>query len=124
MQKITTGHRGETITAILLIGLLVAFVSPPGLLMPKSLEMLFLVLFVLSFFAYFGFIWKEHARDEREQAHQQTAGRISYFAGTSLLTLGIIIQALRHDIDPWLVGSLGVMLLTKIVVRTYSQIHQ
>ena len=121
MQKITSNHKGEIVTGLLLIGLLAAFVSPPGLLMPKSTEMLLLVLFILSYFAYLGFVWKEHAQDEREQAHKQTSGRISFFAGTTILTVGVILQALNHEIDPWLVGALGVMLLTKVVVRVYSQ---
>ena len=124
MQKITQHYLGEIITAIVLILLLAAFMSPPGLLMPASTEMLFLVIFVLAFFVYLGFIWKEHARDEREHSHQLTAGRISFFVGSSILTLGIITQAINHDIDPWLIGSLGLMLLTKIVVRLYTQITQ
>ncbi len=122
MQKITQHYSGEIITAIFLMLLLAAFVSPPGLLMPKSSEMIFLVIFVLSFFVYLGFIWKETAVDEREHAHQLTAGRISFFVGSSILTLGIIGQALTHNIDPWLVGALGAMLLTKIIVRIYTQI--
>lgn len=113
---------GEIISAALLIFMLTAFISPPGLLMPKSSEMIFLVIFVLSFFVYLGFIWKETAVDEREYAHQLTAGRVSFFVGSSILTLGIISQALAHNIDPWLVGALGAMLLTKIIVRIYTQI--
>jgi uncharacterized membrane protein len=124
MQKITHYYIGEIISAILLILLLTAFISPPGLLMPKSSEMIFLVIFVLAFFVYLGFIWKEKAADEREHAHQLTAGRISFFVGSSVLTLGIITQALQHNIDPWLIGALGIMLLTKILVRLYTQITQ
>ena len=124
MQKITRYYSGELITAIILIAILAAFMNPPGLLMPESTAMLLLVIFVLAFFVYLGFVWKEHAKDEREYAHQLTAGRISFFVGSSVLTLGIIIQALNHDIDPWLITALGVMLLTKIIVRLYTQITQ
>lgn len=124
MQKITRYQFGEVATALMLIVLLAAFITPPGLLMPKSTEMFLLVLFALAFFAYLGFIWKERAADEREHAHQLTAGRMSFFVGSSVLTLGIITQALHHNIDPWLIGALGVMLLTKILVRLYTQITQ
>lgn len=122
MQKITHYYLGEIISAALLILMLAAFISPPGLLMPASTEMLFLVIFVLAFFVYLGFIWKETAADEREHTHQLTAGRISFFVGSSVLTMGIIIQALNHNIDPWLIGALGIMLLTKIIVRLYTRI--
>ncbi len=124
MQKITRHQLGEVATAVLLVLLLAAFIHPPGLLMPKSTEMVLLVLFALLFFAYLGFIWKERAADEREHVHQLTAGRISFFVGSSILTLGIIIQALNHNIDPWLIGALGGMLLTKILVRLYTQLTQ
>ncbi len=124
MQKITRYQLGEVATALMLIVLLAAFITPPGLLMPKSTEMFLLVLFALAFFAYLGFIWKERAADEREHAHQLTAGRISFFVGSSILTIGIITQALNHNIDPWLLGALGGMLLTKILVRLYTQITQ
>lgn len=124
MQKITSQHRGEIITALVLIIFLAVFVSPPGLLMPKSTEMLILVLFILSYFLYLGFVWKEHALDEREQVHKQISGRISFFAGTTILTIGVMAQALKHNIDPWLIGALGIMLLTKIFVRMYSQHRQ
>lgn len=124
MQKITHYYKGEIISAALLILMLAAFISPPGLLMPQSSEMIFLVVFVLAFFIYLGFIWKETAADEREHAHQLIAGRISFFVGSSVLTLGIIMQALNHNIDPWLIGALGIMLLTKIIVRLISQITQ
>lgn len=114
----------QTISAVLVIILLIIFLSPPGLLMPESAEMVMLALFILSIFAFLGFIWKERARDERESAHQRTAARVSFFIGSVALTMGIIVQALRHEIDPWLVATLGIMVLTKIVVRIYSNFLQ
>lgn len=124
MQKIKTLVSGETISALLVMALLVIFLRPPGLLMPKSTEMLVVALFILSCFAFLGFIWKEHAQDEREEAHQYTAARVSFFIGSLILTLGIILQALMHEIDPWLVATLGIMVLTKIVTRIYSNLVQ
>lgn len=122
MQQIKRQFAGETITAIFLIVLLSAFLHPTGLLMPKSMEMILLVLFILASFIFLALIWKEQAIDEREQAHQLSAGRISFFVGSSMLTFGIVYQALHHDIDPWLIVTLGIMILTKIIVRIYNQI--
>lgn len=124
MQKIAQAFGSELFIAIILIVLLSAFVSPVGLLMPKSSDMLILAVFVILFFLYLGVVWKEYARDERDHAHQLTAGRISFFAGTSVVAAGIVVQAFQHAIDPWLVYSLGSMLLTKIAVRIYSQLTQ
>jgi len=124
MQKITNQYRSEIVIALVLIFVLALFVSPIGLLMPKSSDMLMLAVFVIVFLVYLGIVWKEYARDEREHAHQQTAGRISFFAGTSVVATGIVVQAFGHNIDPWLVYSLGIMLLTKIAVRIYSQLTQ
>jgi peptidoglycan/LPS O-acetylase OafA/YrhL len=92
--------------------------------MPKSTEMFLLVIFALMFFIYLGLIWNEHANDEREHAHQLTAGRVSFFSGTTILCIGIILQAMTHNIDPWLVITLGIMILTKILIRIYTQITQ
>ena len=124
MQKVTNQFRSEFFIAIVLMLLLTLFVSPIGFLMPKSSDMLTLAVFVVVFFTYLAVVWKEYARDEREHAHQLTAGRISFFVGTSMLALGITVQAFRHNIDPWLVYGLGTMLITKIVVRIFSSITQ
>lgn len=122
MQQIKKLFFGEIITAIFLIVLLSAFLYPTDLLMPKSMEMIMLVLFVLASLIFLALIWKERAIDEREQAHQRSAGRISFFVGSSMLTVGIISQALHHNIDPWLIITLGIMILTKIIVRIYDQV--
>lgn len=124
MQKIEKQYGTEIVTAVFLIILLVAFLHPPGLLMPKSLEMIMLVLFILASLFFLALIWKEKPRDERDHAHQLSAGRFSYFAGSFVLTLGIVVQALNHNIDPWLIIGLGVMILIKIIVRMYSRLTQ
>ena len=121
MQKIEKTGIAEIITAVILMALLVVFVHPPGLLMPKSMQMIGLALFIIAYFVFLGFFWKEKARDERDYAHQLTAGRVSFFVGSAAVSVGIVVQALRHDIDPWLVGALGLMILAKILTRMYKQ---
>lgn len=122
MQKIRTLFSHEAIAALILIGILVAFLNPTGLLMPESTFMFLVIMFVLTYFVYMGFIWKESHGDEREQTHRLLAGRISFFAGSATLITGIVFQSIRHDIDPWMIITLGIMILTKIVTRLYSQI--
>lgn len=124
MQKINSLFTHEAIAALILIGILIAFINPTGLLMPESTFMFLIIIFVLTYFVYTGFIWKEAHGDEREQIHRLYAGRFSFFAGSASLIAGIVVQSLRHEIDPWLIISLGIMILTKILARIYSQITQ
>ena len=112
----------ELATAVVLIGILCLFLNPMGLLMPESTVMLLLIGLILTYFIFLGFIWKEYHGDEREYVHRLHAGRISFFTGSMILIIGIILQSLKHDIDPWLIAGLGTMILTKIIVRLYSQI--
>jgi hypothetical protein len=48
------------------------------------------------------------------------SGRIAFLVGSTLLTLGIIVQSLNHNVDAWLVVTLVAMILSKIVVRIYG----
>jgi hypothetical protein len=38
-----------------------------------------------------------------------------------VLVLGIIFQALKHEVDPWLVLAICAMTLSKIISRIYSR---
>ena len=124
MQKIKSLFTHEAAAAFILLGILIAFLNPTGLLMPESTFMFLILMFVITYFVYTGFIWKESQGDEREQSHRLLAGRFSFFAGTATLLCGIVVQSLQHEIDPWMIITLGVMILTKIVIRIYSQIVQ
>ncbi len=124
MQRINSLFISEVLAALILVGILIAFLNPMGLLMPETTFMLLLVILVLTYFIFMGFIWKESRGDEREQIHRLYGGRISFFTGSATLIVGIVMQSLRHEIDPWLIITLGIMILTKILMRIYSQITQ
>jgi len=105
-----------------LIGLLLLFLYPNPLLMPQTLEMMFIIVFIILFFIYSAVIWNERGNDEREDLHILNAGRISFLVGSAILTIGILIQSLNHNIDPWLIYALIGMIFTKIVTRIYSEL--
>lgn len=107
----------EPIIGIFIIIILGIFLNPTKLLMPNSVNTLLILLFIIGFLMFIALIWKEKAEDERENAHIQKAGRYSYMAGACVLTTGIIVQAYMHSIDPWLVYSLSIMVLVKIISR-------
>jgi len=111
----------ETTLAIILIVLLVLFLNPFHFLMPpRYLSML--IIFLIAVFGIFSaVIWKEHARDEREQLHRMLAGRYAFLTGSSILVVGIIVQSLQHTIDSWLIFALVGMILVKLIALGYSQ---
>ncbi len=122
MEHIKESPWAEAIVSFFLIVCLVVFLRPMGLLMPETAEMVVLTLFILAYFVFLSFIWKEKPADERDYAHQMAAGRASFLIGSGTLTVGIIFQALQHNIDPWLIISLAVMILAKILMRLYAKL--
>jgi len=111
----------EVLIAFVLVVILLSFVNGPHLLMPMTSETMLVVILAVFFTLFSALVWREDARDERERLHRLQAGRISYLAGTTILALGVIYQSFTHEIDPWLVGALIVMVLSKIFSRIYSQ---
>ena len=101
--------------------LLVLLLGPSMFLMPKSFDMMLLVGLVIVFLASTLFLWKERVRDERDNIHRLNAGRFSFFIGSFVLIAGIIVQTVRHDIDPWLIYGLIAMISGKIASRIYSE---
>lgn len=77
---------------------------------------------LLAIFA--GFVMYENGDDEREFVHRMNAGRIAYLSGIGTLTVALIIQGFAHAIDPWILLTLGVMVLVKIASRFYSDKYQ
>jgi len=112
----------ETTVASILLILLVCFINPfEALWMPTMMHMILLAVIIVLFSLFAIFIWKEQALDEREQLHRFISARFGYLFGGGILLLGIITQALQHNIDPWLPLSLGVMVLAKIAGRLYAE---
>jgi len=77
---------------------------------------------LVSIFA--GFVIFENAGDEREVVHRMNAGRVAYLSGLGVLTVALIVQGLKYEIDPWISLALGVMVVSKLVARKYFQYHQ
>ena len=113
----------EFILGVVVLGILVLFLNPTHLLMPDSMNMMLIISLILVFFAFVGLIWREHPNDERELIHIGKSSRWSFFSGTSVLVLGIIVQATEHDIDPWLIYALSVMLLAKLISRAFHNLR-
>lgn len=112
----------ETISAVIILGIAILFFNPGHLAMPDSVVSLMIIGLIVSFLTFAGFLLREKPADEREALHIKTAGRISYLVGIAVLIIGIIMQGIKHNIDPWLVIALCAMILTKLLSRTYSRL--
>lgn len=102
------------IGSILLIALLL-YASTIGAWMPSMVQMISLIGLLLVFAIFASFVWKERPRDERELLHRALAGRLAFLAGAIMLVAAITVQALRHQVDYWLVATLAVMVIVKLV---------
>jgi peptidoglycan/LPS O-acetylase OafA/YrhL len=110
----------ETISAIAILGIAILFLNPGHLTMPETMVSMLIVSLIVAFLTFAAYLLREKSSDEREAVHILTAGRISYLVGVGTLILGIILQALKHEIDPWLVIALCAMVFSKLISRIYS----
>lgn len=115
-------HR-EIIVSLGLVAVLLIKFDPFHWLMPTEIQMLVLCLFAAGFALYAGLIFREKARDEREQSHLYLASRLSYMVGVITLSVIIVIQDLLKQVDPWMMIALAIMILTKLFVLIHARIR-
>lgn len=113
----------ETVSAIAILGIAFLFLNPGHLTMPDTMVSMLIVVLIVSFLTFSAFLFREKASDEREVVHVLTAGRISYLVGVGTLVVGIILQAVKHEIDSWLVIALCAMVFSKLLSRIYSHFN-
>lgn len=113
---------GEITISLLLIGLLVFFVNPLDLLMPRALHSLMVPFLIVLFVIFAGFLWKEKPGDEREQMHKFIASRSAYFATIAVLIIGVILQSFKGEIDSILIIAICIGLLAKLLGLIYGYI--
>ncbi len=113
---------GEIIISTSLIGLLVFFVNPFDILMPKPLHPFMVPFLIVLFIIFSGFLWKEVPGDEREQFHKFIASRFAYFAVITTLIVGIVVQSFNGKVDPFLIIGICIALLAKIFGLIYGHI--
>lgn len=112
----------EVLASLVLIVLLVLFLNPFGFWMPSALLIMMIAGLLVVFALFASFIWREIVQDEREALHRLMAGRIAYLMGAGGLVLGVIVQSLQHNLDPWLVGILGITIFAKIIGLIYGRV--
>lgn len=111
---------GEAIISVVLIALLLFFLNPLELMMPKSMHAIMVPLLLVLFIAFTGVLWKETSGDERDNLHKFIASRFAYFAAVATLIIGIVMESFQKAIDPWLIITICVVLLAKIAGLIYG----
>lgn len=110
------------IVSLAFLFILLAFANPLSLWMPTELQYLTVAAFVVVAALFAGLFFKEHARDEREEALRARAARVGYLVGVGALVVGVSFQALSGaHVDPWLLGALGVMVLARLFIRAKAE---
>jgi hypothetical protein len=88
--------------------------------MPDMMVMSMLAVTLVVFGIFASFVLGEKVADERDGAHRTLAGRNAFLAGSTILMLGIVVEAYSHSVDPWLVIALIAMTVVKIATRIWT----
>ena len=104
----------EIVASLLFVAFLILFCNPFNVLMTPVMLTVIAGCFVVCFAVFATFIWQERAQDEREALHSMAAGRTAFLTGVGVLVIGIIYEGIHHDVDPWLLLALGLMVVAKI----------
>ncbi len=111
-----------SLIGVLFLLVLLAFANPFMLFMPSGIEYMALALLAVVSSIFVGLMFREHARDEREEALRARAARMGYLAGVTALTLGIIVSVLSgHQADPWILGALAAMIIVRLTSRVMTE---
>lgn len=110
--------------AVVLVGFLTLLSDPFMVWMPMGLQLAVLVAAAVTACVWAGFVMYERSHDERETLHKMHAGRVAYLSGIGVLTAALVVQGFAHSIDPWISVALGVMVVSKLAARLYSELYQ
>ena len=114
---------GEAVLSLLLVVLALVKLDPLGWSMPTPMQMLVLGLLIAAFGVYSGLLYREKAKDEREASHLHRASRFGYIAGVTVLVAAIVVQSLKASLDPWIVITLVVMVVAKMLGRIIQRMR-
>jgi len=109
------------VIAVTLVGLLTLLSDPFMVWMPMGMQLAVLVAAAVVTCTWAGFVMYERAHDEREVTHKMHSGRIAYLSGIAVLTIALVVQGFAHTIDPWIPLALGVMVVSKLIARFYTE---
>jgi hypothetical protein len=101
---------------ICLLSLAFFFVVPFASIMPASLVLVLLGLFAVVIVVFMAMVWRNRPTAASHPRHIE-AGHITYLAAVGLLSLAIIVQVIRHELDVWLVIILALLVIIHVLYR-------
>ncbi|MEK7505506.1 MAG: hypothetical protein AAB597_01215 [Patescibacteria group bacterium] len=111
----------EIVLVVTLLVLASALLGPFGLFMTdmQTLSVSAGLLVVLGLFV--ALMWREKAKDEREELHRMKSDRFAFLLGSAGLVALIGWMAFKHEHSPELISILLLMLTAKIVARIWNR---
>ena len=92
-------------------------ILPKTIAMPTAMQMVLLAIVLGLIAAFLTFLWREQPTDEREAHNQALASRSAYVVGAIILIFALIIESLRHKLDPAIPIALLAMIATKVIIQ-------
>jgi hypothetical protein len=91
--------------------------EPFGIVMPTNAQMTAAGVLLGVLMLSIGILWNEKPHDEREEAILDKRGRQALYMGLAVGSTGIAVSAFQHKVEWWLVGTVGSMLLLKLIKK-------
>jgi hypothetical protein len=118
----TVARIGESISLVVLTLLLVLLLNPFDFWMPSMMQKTLIGITFAVFLAVLLFIFGQEARDERDHVHRMFSDRLALLVGASILMISLIVTSLSEQGNqPWIIGALGAMALTKYLAMQYAR---
>jgi amino acid transporter len=111
----------EWLLGIIIVTGLILLMDPFNFLMTSAVTLTAIMILAVAIISFAVFVWREKPKDEREAFYGLKAGHVSYFAGGGVLVTAIIVQAAQHHLDKWLAATLGIMVITKLIVSAWTR---
>ncbi|MFT4532455.1 MAG: hypothetical protein ACI9T8_000478 [Candidatus Saccharimonadales bacterium] len=105
----------EPVLAFVSLALTALLFATREVSMSDMTQMLLMGIFTAAILAYSALIFRESPADEREAEISLIASKHAYLVGSTILTVGIIVQSTNHELDMWLPAALSAMVIVKLI---------
>lgn len=107
----------DTLLLALLLLFSVLTAAPRFIVMPNAVQMVLLVITTAIVGGFLALVWRENPNDEREAQNQYAASRTAYAVGCLVLIGTLVVQGIRHHIDPMIPIILLAMVSAKLIAQ-------
>jgi hypothetical protein len=108
-------NRSDLVIVGIIIVCLVLSSNLFGSVMPNSIVMMAVAIFVAAFALFAVLIWRESPRDEREAQILLSSDRLGFLVGAIVLSIILVTESLQHQSTTLIAFALTAMILAKII---------